>query len=78
MEENFKSVLEPIMRPLEFLRFFGGLPLNITFIEEKTKISFSWWQAIKMLFLFFILVFTIFAPQVYEVLSFGTVRTISF
>ena len=73
MEENSKTFLDPILWPLEILKFFGGLPLNIIFTEEKTAIKFSWWQAIKMLVFFVILIITMIAPQVYEVLIFSPV-----
>ncbi len=73
MEENAKTFLEPILWPLECLKFFGGFPLDITFIEEKTTIQFNWLQTIKSFFFFLTLIITMIAPQVYEVIFFGPV-----
>jgi len=68
MEENSKTFLEPILWLLKVLKFFGGLPLDITFTDGRTKIKFSWWQGIKMVFLLFIVAITMIAPQFYELL----------
>ena len=35
--KQIKSCLNPILRSLKFLRFFGGLPLKIKFKEDQTK-----------------------------------------
>jgi hypothetical protein len=68
MEENSKAFLEPIMWLLRIQKIFGGLPLDITFTEEKTLMKFSWWQGVKMMVFIFVIIITLIAPQFYELL----------
>ncbi len=47
-----KSILKPILLQLKFLKFFGGFPLKIQFVEEGTQFNFECLQGIKLVFLF--------------------------
>ena len=41
MEENSKTFLTPILKPLKILKFVGGLPLDITVNADGATITFS-------------------------------------
>ena len=49
-----KSILKPILLQLKILKFFGGFPLKIQFVEEGTQFNFKCLQGIKLFFYFVI------------------------
>jgi hypothetical protein len=68
MEENSRTILKPILKPLKILKFFGGLPLDIVVNEDGTYVQFSWIQGLKMVFLLFISLVTFLSYYLYDLI----------
>jgi hypothetical protein len=72
-----KSILKPILLQLRILKFFGGFPLKIQFVEEGTQFNFECLQGITLVFYFFIFNICFASTLIYDAIVVSTAELVS-
>jgi hypothetical protein len=71
------SILKPILLQIRILKFCGGFPLRIQFVEEGTQFHFECLQGIKLVLYFVIFNICFASTLIYDAIVVSTADLVS-